>query len=375
MQDGMKGLVVSDMGDNDDATILNSAPCIFLRKKFTISNISDIKELILSVDYDDGFVAYINEYEVARANLGKEGELIKYNRFADRDREALMYQGGSPEYFNIERPDIVLNEGLNIITIQIHNNSSTSSDLTLIPFLTIGRTTPGTNDVSSYLSFDEYQHYHTNFKLDADGESFYLFSPAGTLVDSCGAINLPDDISYGRKPDGNPAWYYFEEPTPGAANSTAGMLEYMGNPVTFSPIGGKHLGGVTVTLSTKNPTDTIYYTTDGSDPEEWSQRYTGPIYVGTDQVIKARVLKHNILPGRVCANTYVTNLDHDLPIVCLSTNPYNLWDNDYGIFAFGPSYEASFPYFGANFWQDWERPVYVYYSIRREQKKLIRVRG
>ena len=34
---------------------------IYLRKKFTINNLATIASLILDMDYDDAFVAYINE--------------------------------------------------------------------------------------------------------------------------------------------------------------------------------------------------------------------------------------------------------------------------------------------------------------------------
>ena len=46
-------------GDNDDSTVLNNIISVFIRKEFTITNLQDIEELVLSIDYDDGFVAYI----------------------------------------------------------------------------------------------------------------------------------------------------------------------------------------------------------------------------------------------------------------------------------------------------------------------------
>ena len=56
--------------DGDDATNLdNGTISVFLRKDFTISNIDDIVGLVLDIDYDDGFVAYINGNEIARTNI------------------------------------------------------------------------------------------------------------------------------------------------------------------------------------------------------------------------------------------------------------------------------------------------------------------
>lgn len=56
--------------DGDDATIIpNGTRSIYLRKVFTINNLDDISSIILDIDYDDGFVAYLNGVEIARANV------------------------------------------------------------------------------------------------------------------------------------------------------------------------------------------------------------------------------------------------------------------------------------------------------------------
>ncbi|NJK86508.1 MAG: hypothetical protein HC906_11600 [Bacteroidales bacterium] len=47
-----------------------------------------------------------------------------------------------------------------------------------------------------------------------------------------------------------------------------------------------------------------------------------------------------------------------MPVISITTNPENLWDNETGIYAMG-SNPGDHPYFGANFWQDWEKPAYI----------------
>ncbi|MDP4631235.1 MAG: lamin tail domain-containing protein, partial [Flavobacteriales bacterium] len=54
-------------GDNDDGTTIASPTSVFLRKTFNITDVSAIHDLMLFMDYDDGFVAYINGVEIARA--------------------------------------------------------------------------------------------------------------------------------------------------------------------------------------------------------------------------------------------------------------------------------------------------------------------
>src|SRR5687767_6918665 len=42
-------------GDSDDGTVVSPVMSVFLRKKFTITNLSQIEKLMLHVDHDDGF--------------------------------------------------------------------------------------------------------------------------------------------------------------------------------------------------------------------------------------------------------------------------------------------------------------------------------
>ena len=78
-------------------------------------------------------MAYINGEEVARANIN--GVPPAYNSGTIQDHEAQLYSGGVPERFLITDFSSILNNGENILTIQAHNVSSNSSDLTIIPFL------------------------------------------------------------------------------------------------------------------------------------------------------------------------------------------------------------------------------------------------
>src|SRR5688500_7956369 len=49
-------------GDGDDATVLNMSTyvSVFTRKTFTVPNPATVSHLNLAMDYDDGFVAYLN---------------------------------------------------------------------------------------------------------------------------------------------------------------------------------------------------------------------------------------------------------------------------------------------------------------------------
>ncbi|NOY38382.1 MAG: T9SS type A sorting domain-containing protein [Chlorobi bacterium] len=132
-------------GDGDDATVLDGILSVFLRKSFTITDTSIIPWGVLHMDYDDGFVAYLNGHEIARGNLGQPGTAVPYNQSADTWHEAVMYQGGYPETFVVPAEIIkqYMMEGENVLAIQVNNYGTTSSDFSAIPFFSIALTDSG----------------------------------------------------------------------------------------------------------------------------------------------------------------------------------------------------------------------------------------
>ena len=124
-------------GDNDDNTIISPSPSVFIRHKFNVADTALIIRAILSMDYDDAFVAYINDVEVARSGI--TGVHPAYNQMGT-DHEATMYSGGLPESFFIDKNLLTkcLLTGENVLTIQVHNSSATSSDMSSNAYLSFG---------------------------------------------------------------------------------------------------------------------------------------------------------------------------------------------------------------------------------------------
>jgi len=116
-------------GDGDDATIIPASNSLYLRIKINISNVYLIQQLLLQIDYDDAFVAYINGLEVARsANI--TDVVPTFNNTISYDHEAQMYSGGKPESYEINLSSLV--NGENIFAVQILNQNITSSDISAI---------------------------------------------------------------------------------------------------------------------------------------------------------------------------------------------------------------------------------------------------
>lgn len=345
--------------DGDDATVVPRVISLCVRKSFTIADKSRIAKAWLHIDYDDAFVAYLNDVEIARANIGAPGDHPTFNQSATTFREALMYQGGAPDAFALTNLQSLFRDGENVLAIQVHNYGIESSDLSLIPFLSIGFSTPpdSSRGTSPFLPPFSNQ-LHTNFKISADGERVSLFNANRQLLSQINPGPLPTDISFGRQPDGSANWFYFNQPTPGLANTTPGYSQIAGEP-TFSFPGGFYQESLQLTIKPGSGAGTIYYTLDGSMPTTESIPYHSPISISRTTVVRAREIVANALLKPPVTHTYFLNENIALPVISLTTNPPNLWDPDSGIYVLGRSYEPGMPNFGANFWEDWERPVHV----------------
>lgn len=122
-------------GDGDDATTIPTVMSVFIRKKFTIVDKTKIEEGLLSVDYDDGFVAYLNGTEIARANIIGEYPPYTQNAITYIDPEPT-----TPVSFIVSKEKLqgLLTEGENVLAVQVHNDAINSSDFSSNVYLSVG---------------------------------------------------------------------------------------------------------------------------------------------------------------------------------------------------------------------------------------------
>lgn len=121
-------------GDDDDATILSDMQgnyaTVYIRKKFSIAAMDAAAVLELTIDYDDGFIAYLNGVEVARR--GMPDGAATYATRASSSHEA-----GTPEVISLGPAGELLHEGTNLLAVEGHNNSLSSTDFSLNPALRV----------------------------------------------------------------------------------------------------------------------------------------------------------------------------------------------------------------------------------------------
>jgi len=129
--------------DGDDGTIIDPAISVYFRHIFSISDLTKLSSAILSADYDDGFVAYLNGHEIGRSyNLSEPGTFVPYDETTTSDHEASLYNGGLPESFMLDslELDSFLTNGENVFAVQIHNVGINSSDMSGNFYLSFGIT-------------------------------------------------------------------------------------------------------------------------------------------------------------------------------------------------------------------------------------------
>ncbi len=341
-------------GDNDDNTTISQTVSVFVRKTFTIDNPNDIAMILFHLDYDDGYIAYLNGKEFSRKNLGAENSQISFDQTATNLHEAEIYTGGFPETIAIDHNQFPLNSGDNVLAIQVHNYSNTSSDLSCIPFLTIGYTSNIENPKIPDSRINLPANYlHSNFKLKSNGEYLLLSDPSAVIIDSLFTGFIPTDKSKGRVSQGS-EWKFFDKTTPGKPNPSTGYNGFLDPPI-FSHLSGFYANSQTISLSTSSAQAKIYYTFDGSDPTEQSTLYTAPITITSNTPLRSRSYLDGWMPSKVESQTYLFGKQPDIPVMILNANPFDLFDSNSGMYVKGPGAAQDFPHFGANFWEDWER--------------------
>jgi hypothetical protein len=348
-------------GDGDDSTELTPPiTTLYYRIYFEEIDTSAIKKAILDIDYDDGFVAYLNGVEIARDGLS--GIPPVWDELAV-NHEAQLYQGGIITSFEIPMNTIqnALVNGTNVLAVELHNTAPLSSDLTCIPYLTFGYDRQGTfhnGTVHQYFGTAIAGNLETNFGIKSSGETIYLSDPNGFIIDSLVVPDLEPDMSCGKQPDGIDSYFIFPIPTPDASNNTStGYIGYEAQP-EIVPSGGIYSGTVSVIIvNNSTQSGVIRYTTDGSDPDIESSIFFGPIALNSNCVLKVSCFPNgsNMLPSLTSTETFLFNEDFTIPILSLTIDEEDLYGPN-GIFD--------------NWWTDWKKPCVMEYFDKNGIKRF-----
>ena len=108
-------------------------PTVYFRREFEVINAAEVLSVTLSLVQDDGVIAYLNGKEIFRENM--PNGVVTYSDFA---------LGNNPDETEIFEATQMLApgdliEGINVLTIEVHNASANSSDLGLDATLSLSR--------------------------------------------------------------------------------------------------------------------------------------------------------------------------------------------------------------------------------------------
>ena len=196
--------------------------------------------MTLGMRYDDGFAAFMNGTEIASANAPPAPRA--WNALASAGQNDANAVNFEP--FNVDAFLPLLQQGTNVLAIHGLNAASNSSDFLISPELEI------------------------------------VFNVSTAL--------------------GSHA--YFQPATPSAGNGQGfpGVAE---KPI-FSQPGGVLTNAFDLTLSVTNAGSLIYYTLDGSVPDENATLYGAPIAITNEIEVRARVFLTGFAPGPVVSEVY-----------------------------------------------------------------------
>ncbi len=98
-----------------------------VRRTFDIPQADRITELGLKIDFDDGFIAYLNGREVARVGVGRSSGRNAQKITSRTERTS--------QYIVLKDAHKFARDGSNVLAIEVHNSSIDSPDLLLDPVL------------------------------------------------------------------------------------------------------------------------------------------------------------------------------------------------------------------------------------------------
>jgi hypothetical protein len=198
------------------------------------------------------------------------------------------------------------------------------------------------------------------FKLSGSGETLLLSTPTGILMEKREFPRVPMNYVY-RKNENTGEWGYSTWP----AGEGATTYDSLSRDPVFDNPGGASSFPLTTLLSSSIPSDSIYYTIDGSDPRQ-GLVYSAALEIPVPTTLRSVILKENHLPGYPQAAAYFQQDHYQLPVLSLSANEEDLFGPT-GIYT---NYANSGPL--------WERPVsFSYYGNDRQFSAIsgIRIQG
>ena len=152
------------------ADMQNSYWSVYARKTFTIDEPARLIGLTLHIDFDDGYIAYINGTEV---HSQYPPSPVAYNRPASTSNHEASCGSTLPQY-DISASISALVPGTNVLALQVHNTTISSSDFIFIPELSIAADPyPGDFEPDGDVDLQDFAVLALSWQSSAGGDGNY----------------------------------------------------------------------------------------------------------------------------------------------------------------------------------------------------------
>ncbi len=187
--DGSGGTLLGDM--------MNSYPTLYLRTTFNAFSIDRIKEITLAVNYDDGFVIWINGVEAVRQNAPAT--------LSSASLATANHKSGTVVTFKLDSSDVHLEEGENLLCIQGLNVTLNSSDFYFDMGISASLSLPEVSD-SLEITFDHEAGFYDGpfalvLKTDASGHKIVYTLDGSNPQTSASAVMAYSPVSISVDPE------------------------------------------------------------------------------------------------------------------------------------------------------------------------------
>lgn len=190
-----------------------------------------------------------------------------------------------------------------------------------------------------------------------DSETIVL-SKGGKFVDGVCAKMTTIGGSVGRA-KGKKGFFYYSTPTRNAENGKDGR-RFIAEMPEFDKKPGVYSKGDTLCIRLKDKTQRVHYTLDGRVPTSSSPVFGDSLLITRGMVVRTFAEGDSVnLRSNVATATYITGVEHTIPVMNISVNKSDLYDFNTGIYADGPGYGEEWPHKDANFWKDWTKNAHV----------------
>ncbi len=319
--------------------------------------------------------------------IGNAQNIVINEFMADNESTILDEDGDSSDWIELYNP------GANTVNLNGYHLTDDKDDLQKWTFPNIEI---GPKDfLILYASGKDKQdgvYIHTNFKISDDGEKLILSNALEIKIDEFDKVELDEDESFGRLPDGSENKVLLPSASPGNSNNSIDKLN-------FSHIAGFYDSPISLSIESLLG-HSIYYTTDGSEPTPQSQLLNSHLnlknnssspnvwceipttpeqdlisnpawqspgkLVDKANIIRCASFNNGIKSSETYTQTYLIDESihqkYDMPVVSLITDGSNFFDHNNGIYIPGAEYDPDNPEWTGNYFTDEiesERPIHI----------------